>query len=166
MRRTRATAAMILTKFARYYRFRRVNDVPLLLNTAEWRVYASEWTMCRYYSTRPSDGYMHQQTWPSLFQIKACCLFGVSHIPGDRFKNSYEFLNKRALKMSTLCKNRFFNGVCKIYCVEFQMQVCILFRYENLRALRLVSWAFFKRSPETMQTCLWLGLWEQISVKF
>ena len=35
-----------------------------------------------------------------------------------RFKNTYEFLNPRALKTSTLYKNRIFQ--CNIFCVELQ----------------------------------------------
>ena len=37
-----------------------------------------------------------------------------------RFKNTYELLNLRALKISMLYKNRIFQCMGKIFCVEFQ----------------------------------------------
>ena len=40
--------------------------------------------------------------------------------PGGRFKNIYELLNARALKISMLYKNRIFQCMGKIFCVEFQ----------------------------------------------
>ena len=40
--------------------------------------------------------------------------------PGGRFKNTYELLNLRALKISKLHKNHIFQCVGKIFCVEFQ----------------------------------------------
>ena len=40
--------------------------------------------------------------------------------PGGRFKNAYELLNLRALKISMLYKNRIFQCMSKIFCVEFQ----------------------------------------------
>ena len=40
--------------------------------------------------------------------------------PGGRFKNTYELLNLRARKISTLYKNRIFQCMGKIICVEFQ----------------------------------------------
>ena len=39
---------------------------------------------------------------------------------GGRFKNTYELLNPRALKISMLYKNRIFQCMGKIFCVEFQ----------------------------------------------
>ena len=39
---------------------------------------------------------------------------------GGRFKNAYELLNLRALKISMLYKNRTFQCMGKIFCVEFQ----------------------------------------------
>ena len=39
--------------------------------------------------------------------------------PGGRFKNAYELLNLRALKISTLYKNGMFRCTGKIFCVEF-----------------------------------------------
>ena len=41
-------------------------------------------------------------------------------IPGGRFKNTYELLNLRALKISKLHKNHIFQCMGKIFCVEFQ----------------------------------------------
>ena len=40
--------------------------------------------------------------------------------PGGRFKNAYELLNLRALKISMLYKNYIFQCMGKIFCVEFQ----------------------------------------------
>ena len=40
--------------------------------------------------------------------------------PGGRFKNTYELLNVRALKISKLHKNHIFQCMGKIFCVEFQ----------------------------------------------
>ena len=39
---------------------------------------------------------------------------------GGRFKNAYELLNLRALKISMLYKNHNFQCMGKIFCVEFQ----------------------------------------------
>ena len=39
---------------------------------------------------------------------------------GDRFKKSYELLNARALKISSLYESHFFPCMYKIFCVEFQ----------------------------------------------
>ena len=39
---------------------------------------------------------------------------------GRRFKNTYELLNPRALKISMLYKNRIFQCMDEIFCVEFQ----------------------------------------------
>ena len=48
----------------------------------------------------------------------------VSHFtlvsPGGRFKNAYELLNLRALKISMLYKSHIFQCMGKIFCVEFQ----------------------------------------------
>ena len=42
------------------------------------------------------------------------------YVPGGRFKNTYELLNLRALKISKLHKNHIFQCMGKIFCVEFQ----------------------------------------------
>ena len=41
-------------------------------------------------------------------------------VSGGRFKNNYELLNLRALKISMLYKNHIFQCTGKIFCVEFQ----------------------------------------------
>ena len=79
-----------------------------------------------------------------------------------RFKNAYELLNLRALKISMLYKNRIFQCMGKIFCVEFQRvplkfhtkylthtwKMWILFKGEDLRALKFKSWwVFLKRPP-------------------
>ena len=47
-------------------------------------------------------------------------LFYACWWPGGRFKNTYELLNLRALKISKLHKNHIFQCMGKIFCVEFQ----------------------------------------------
>ena len=51
-------------------------------------------------------------------------LYGVINVcfisSGGRFKNTYELLNLRALKISKLHKNHIFQCMGKIFCVEFQ----------------------------------------------
>ena len=41
-------------------------------------------------------------------------------LAGMRFKNTYELLNVRALKISMLYKKQIFQCMGKIFCVEFQ----------------------------------------------
>ena len=75
-------------------------------------------------------------------------------VPGGRFKNRYELLNLRALKISIFNKNHTFRCMGKVFCVEFQRvplkfhtkylthtlkDVDFLSRGENLRALRFKS---------------------------
>ena len=59
--------------------------------------------------------------WSAAGSDSFCCqgklLDGCS---GGRFKNTYELLNPRALKISMLYKNRIFQCMGKIFCVEFQ----------------------------------------------
>ena len=72
-----------------------------------------------------------------------------------RFKNAYELLNLRALKISMLHKKCIFQIMGKIFCLEFQRKgylwnsaqnilhinwkICISFTGENLRALTFKS---------------------------
>ena len=68
--------------------------------------------------------------WPHMFHLKLTQPFARKlvvashHIsktgPGGRFKNTYELLNLRALKISKLHKNHIFQCMGKIFCVEFQ----------------------------------------------
>ena len=44
----------------------------------------------------------------------------ISNESGGRFKNAYELLNPRALKISMLYRNHIFQCMGKIFCVEFQ----------------------------------------------
>ena len=48
--------------------------------------------------------------------LSLSCLSG----PGGCFKNTYELLNLRALKISKLHKKHIFQCMGKIFCVEFQ----------------------------------------------
>ena len=54
--------------------------------------------------------------------LPRCCYFvlGIHTVSGGRFKNAYELLNLRALKIPMLYKNRIFQCMGKIFCVEFQ----------------------------------------------
>ena len=45
---------------------------------------------------------------------------GTIQQSGGRFKNEYELLNLRALKISMLYKNHVYQCMDKIFCVEFQ----------------------------------------------
>ena len=48
--------------------------------------------------------------------------FGVRNYgTREHFKNAYELLNLRALKISVLYKNHIFQCTGKIFCVEYQM---------------------------------------------
>ena len=64
---------------------------------------------------------------------------------GGRFKNIYELLNPRALKISMLYKNRIFQCMAKIFwnstqnILSIHWKMCILFTGKNLRALRFKS---------------------------
>ena len=75
----------------------------------------------------------HSCTTPSIFLANTaqeiCCFLSIkppsetvetSLILGGRFKNTYELLNLRALKISKLHKNHIFQCMGKIFCVEFQ----------------------------------------------
>ena len=54
------------------------------------------------------------------WQMYEISKFGSQRTPGGRFKNTYELLNLRALKISKLHKNHIFQCMGKIFCVEFQ----------------------------------------------
>ena len=47
-------------------------------------------------------------------------LYIIDHWPGERFKNTYELLNLRALKFSPFNEKHLFQCIGKIFCVEFQ----------------------------------------------
>ena len=55
-------------------------------------------------------------------ELRNAVLLGYRYdgAPGGRFKNAYELLNLRALKIPMLYKNRIFQCMGKIFCVEFQ----------------------------------------------
>ena len=46
-----------------------------------------------------------------------------------RFKNTYELLNLRTLKISTLYKNHIFQSMGNIFCVEFEIPHKISYPY-------------------------------------
>ena len=60
---------------------------------------------------------------------------------GGRFKNAYELLNLRALKISMLYKNHIFQCMSMIFCVEFQ-RVPLKFhtKYQDVDFIR--RWQF------------------------
>ena len=68
----------------------------------------------------PHATYRSQWTGSSLVQVMDCHLVETKPLPGGRFKNTYELLNLRALKISKLHKNHIFQCMGKIFCVEFQ----------------------------------------------
>ena len=49
--------------------------------------------------------------------------------PGGRFKNTYELLNLRALKISPVNKIHIFQCMGKIFCVEFEIPHKISYSY-------------------------------------
>ena len=53
-------------------------------------------------------------------KTKLCLSCTDNTARGGHFKNEYELLNLRALKISTLYKNHIFQCMGKIFCVEFQ----------------------------------------------
>ena len=55
-------------------------------------------------------------TWSMMTQLNDAYYVST----GGRFKNAYELLNLRALKIPMLYKNRIFQCMSKIFCVEFQ----------------------------------------------
>ena len=60
-------------------------------------------------------------SWKCLMCSQHCChWYPGAKAPGGRFKNTYELLNLRALKISKLHKNHIFQCMGKIFCVEFQ----------------------------------------------
>ena len=63
---------------------------------------------------------LRQTAGPTAGTLMAIPLFILSASPGGRFKNTYELLNLRALKISKLHKNHIFQCMGKIFCVEFQ----------------------------------------------
>ena len=63
--------------------------------------------------------------WPGTVWCQDICWhcddkFQVKHMGLGAFKNAYELLNLRALKISMLYKNRIFQCMGMIFCVEFQ----------------------------------------------
>ena len=46
--------------------------------------------------------------------------YSTTDVLGGRFKNAFELLNLRALKISMSYKNHIFQCMGKIFCVEFQ----------------------------------------------
>ena len=85
-----------------------------------------------------------------LWECVCVCVGGGGGGGGERFKNTYELVNLRALRFSTLYKNRIFQCMGEIFCVEFQRyplkfrtnilpmhwKMCSLLRREGLRASR------------------------------
>ena len=81
-----------------------------------WYENVGKWKRVLYYCpfvrvTAGTGGYPHKE---QIIWMFLWCL------PGGRFKNAYELLNLRALKIPILYKNRIFQCMSKIFCVEFQ----------------------------------------------
>ena len=61
-------------------------------------------------------------SWPNINLIVDLFMTSLAswqEMAWGRIKNTYELLNLRALKISTLYKNRIFQCMGKIFCVEF-----------------------------------------------
>ena len=68
---------------------------------------------------------------------------------GGRFKNTYELLNLRALKISHLYKNCIFQCMGKIFCVEFQrypLKFHTQYLTHTLEDADFIHWWKFKSS--------------------
>ena len=61
----------------------------------------------------------------------SCYIGQLFSPPGERFKNVFELLNLRALKISMLGQNHIFQCMGKMFCVEFQ-RVPLKFRTKYL----------------------------------
>ena len=84
-----------------------------------------------------------------------------SDVLGGHFKNTYELLNLRALKISMLHKNHIFQRMGQIFCVEFRrvplkfhtkylthiLKDTIFTQRGNFRALRFKSSQVFLKCP-------------------
>ena len=76
-----------------------------------------EWWLA-YLSHSPSlSAPLQEQKYPGTFLATS---MPVSPVPGDRFKNTYELLNVRALTFSCQNKIHIFQCMGKIFCAEFQ----------------------------------------------
>ena len=75
---------------------------------------------CGYFvmSTQWSTNYSNSDHNGSF--VKLVCCYIILSKPGGRFKNAYELLNLRALKISMLYKIHIFQCMGKIFCVEFE----------------------------------------------
>ena len=66
----------------------------------------------------------HSDNWNKIIisnRMVSYVCYMYDHVgPGGRFKNTYELLNLRPLKISKLQKNHIFHCMGKIFCVEFQ----------------------------------------------
>ena len=95
--------------------------------------------------------------------------------PVGRFKNTYELSNLRALKISTLYKNRIFQCMGKIFCLEFQrfplkfhskylahtLKDVVFIHSYNLSALRFKSSYVFWNDPQAphVHKCQHIWYW-------
>ena len=94
--------------------------------------------------------------------------YNINHLVG--ISKMHELLNLRALKISTLHKNRIFQCMGMIFCVEFQsyplkfhtkyltiyQKMCILYAVENIRALRFKAHTCFWNAPWQHHTEAWI----------
>ena len=64
---------------------------------------------------------MSSGKWRPFVSASICWYSGITFLwPGGRFKNAYELLNLRALKILMLFISHIFQCMGKIFCVEFQ----------------------------------------------
>ena len=111
--------------------------------------YFYNWTLYLYGLYIETDPSFCNTIRPCLIKKKKGLVW-LDKKPGGCFKNKYELINLRALKISMLCKNHIVKCMGKIFCVEFNLwfhteylpihwKIWILFIGENLRALRFKS---------------------------
>ena len=84
------------------------------------------WSACqisKWYDSLTLAQWCQMETWIwiKLARVMSCCLVvAFKSLPGGRFKNAYELLTLRALKISMFHKRFIFQCMGKIFCVEFQ----------------------------------------------
>ena len=130
----------------------------IVMNTHSNR--SNQW----WFSTGPDNGLVSNR-WKAITY--------TTDDPGGVSKNTYELLNLRALKFSTVNKIYIFLCMGKIFCVEFQsyplkfhikylthtLKDMILTQHWNLRALRFKSsYAFFICPPVLSHIHIWIPM--------
>ena len=87
-----------------------------------------QWSPVKFISGQFHKRCLNHQSLKSVWKLHICNFIQISQRqwvklnwgPGGRFKNEYELLNLRALKISMLYENHIFQCMGKIFCVQFQ----------------------------------------------